>query len=189
MLAVPRMMIRLAWGVLAIALVVIVVGCDAARVPIPDREAVELQSVDRLSPRLRSAERLMLETRRPSICNVESIAGVSGADLGGDVVVTPPFMIAGWAYFAAGAEATNSVWLRFKTGESENSKAIEHPIFQTRDRPDVANVLNIPGALRSGFVLRLEALKPGEYVIEIVFDAGPERVVCAHSRRIRVVAQ
>ena len=118
-------------------------------------------------------------------CNIEAIGELTGAALDAPVRVTGTTSVSGWRTLQAGDGTEASAWLR--AVDAGGAVAMQVALPATEDRPDVVDVAKRDGALRSGFKqVEVAGLAPGTYTLQIVLDAGPEWVRCAHTRTLAV---
>ncbi len=170
----------------ALSVALVTASCREAQIPLPPEAPATAPTV--------AVETAVSEGSPPpfeivsvvaGICNIESIGDLSGPALAMPVQVASDTSIAGWRSHQAADGSEAPAWLRVVA--KDGSVAFQTYLVATGDRPDVAAAVNRPGALRSGFrEAKIVGLSPGPYTLEVVLNAGPEWVRCAHTRAIEV---
>ena len=172
--------VRLMAAALSVALVT--ASCSEAQMPLPPPppQAPAVQPMDTSRPPPADISGEMAGT-----CNIEAIGDVTGAALDTPVSVNGTTSVSGWRTLQASDGSEARAWLRVV--DASGAVAMQAGLPATEDRPDVADVAKRDAALRSGFrQVAVEGLAPGTYTLQVVFDAGPEWVRCAHTRTLAV---
>lgn len=119
------------------------------------------------------------------ICNIEAIGDLTGPALNAPVRISGESVVAGWRTLQAQDGSEAGAWLRVLGADGAVAQQVSLPA--TEDRPDVVASSGRESALRSGFrQASISGLAAGTYTVDIVFDAGPEWVRCAHTRTLAV---
>lgn len=166
----------------ALSVALVTASCNEAQVPLPPAPPVPpaVQPMDTSTPPPADISGEMAGS-----CNIEAIGDVTGAALDAPVAVSGATSISGWRTLLASDGTEGPAWLRVVDAGGE--VAMQTGLPATEDRPDVADVVKRESALRSGFrQFEVAGLAPGTYTLQIVLDAGPEWVRCAHTRTLAV---
>ena len=188
---------------IAIATIIALSACSEAEMPQPaaepptptvsDTQAIEADlgspttvSVPAVGADQNSPPPVDISVKISGICGMASIGGIRGPELNAPVQVKSDTFVSGWRAYQAADGTEAPAWLRVLG--HEGAVVFQTPLPATVDRQDVAEALNRPSALRSGFQqVKVKGLPQGSYTLEVVLNAGSQWVRCGRTWQIQVI--
>ena len=168
---------------------VLLAACSAPQDPEPSKVAVESPDAQGAKAEERSAEAMPPPTEiaveMAGICNIEMIGDATVSTAGSPAPVVAAPTVSGWRSMQAEGGSEAPAWLRVL--DSGGRVVFQSLLPATEDRPDVVVAVSRASALRSGFrAVGIDRLEPGRYTVDVVLDAGPHWVRCAHAQSMVV---